>query len=271
MDRETLSLPVANSQFYTAAVSSISNMLSPIAQTPVDTENKDIMSNFPTSISAPSTSSILTTPNTPVFELTEEVRLNLLENNHRSCFLQICHHFQLTPKRPLRSEAEKEKRLSRTQSIVANCSTSSKIDNASVSGDSSNSRNSISKFSYTKKKIKNCAVNHKTFLVTTDSQTSEEDSLPPPLPVKHRDSENVNLMDNNTQHMANKSIGGLDECYQTVSRPFPVANRTDYASNTHYEVFDIKSRENESKAVKKNPPTPPPKPTRGSSKGSLSP
>lgn len=75
MDRETLSLPVANSQFYTAAVSSISSMLSPIAQTPVDTD-KDIMNNFSASISAPSTSSILIAPNTPVFELTEEVRLN---------------------------------------------------------------------------------------------------------------------------------------------------------------------------------------------------
>ena len=78
MDRETLSLPVANSQFYTAAVSSISNMLSPIAQTPVEAENKDILCNFANSVSAPTTSSVLTTPNTPVFELTEEVKLFVL-------------------------------------------------------------------------------------------------------------------------------------------------------------------------------------------------
>lgn len=82
MDRETLSLPVANSQFYTAAVSSISNMLSPIAQTPNDPETKDIKNIFPNSISAPPTSSILTTPTTPVFELTEEVDLiNLISHN----------------------------------------------------------------------------------------------------------------------------------------------------------------------------------------------
>jgi hypothetical protein len=75
MDRETLSLPVANSQFYTNTITSISNMLSPIAQTPVEKENKDPMSlTLNTSNSAPSTSSILTTPQTPVFELKEEVR-----------------------------------------------------------------------------------------------------------------------------------------------------------------------------------------------------
>lgn len=74
MDRETLSLPVANSQFYTAAVSSITSMLSPIAQTPVENEEKDVFTIVTSSASAPPTSSILITP--PVFELTEEVRLD---------------------------------------------------------------------------------------------------------------------------------------------------------------------------------------------------
>lgn len=60
--------------------------------------------------------------------------------------------FQLTPKRPLRSEVEREKRLSRTQSQIA---ATGKIDNASVSGESSNSRNSISKF-FCSHRIINC-------------------------------------------------------------------------------------------------------------------
>lgn len=74
-DRET-SLPVANSQFYTAAVSSISSMLSPIAQTPVDTDEKDIPDSGQERIPALPRSSLigLVTQNTTVFELTEEVR-----------------------------------------------------------------------------------------------------------------------------------------------------------------------------------------------------
>jgi hypothetical protein len=63
LDRETLSLPVANSQFYTAAIS----LLTPIAQTPVEKEEKENV----TPATAPVNS------NTPVFELTEEVRNNL--------------------------------------------------------------------------------------------------------------------------------------------------------------------------------------------------
>ena len=63
-----------------------------------------------------------------------------------SCGYLIVESLQLTPKRPLRSEAEKEKRLSRTQSVIATATQISRIDNASVSGESSNSRNSISKF-----------------------------------------------------------------------------------------------------------------------------
>lgn len=141
LDRETLSLPVANSQFYTAAVSSIANMLSPIAQTPVEFEQKDILAGITESNSAPPTSSIVTTPGTPVFELTEEVK----EEETLSLTSLTEFFSQLTPKRPLRSEAEKEKRLSRTQSVLANSAPISKVDNASVSGESSNSRNSISK------------------------------------------------------------------------------------------------------------------------------
>jgi len=65
MDRETLSLP--NSQFYTAAVSSITSMLSPIAQTPVEKEKME-------AFTLPATAPIVSNSSTPVFELTEEVR-----------------------------------------------------------------------------------------------------------------------------------------------------------------------------------------------------
>jgi hypothetical protein len=132
MDRETLSTPVANSQFYTAAVTSISNILSSNSQSFAEKEN----------VTTPPPPASLSNPNTPVFELTEEVRSLIIKKKYYS---HISIFIKLTPKRPLRSEAEKEKRLSRTQSIVANNSASSKIDSVSVSGDSSNSRNSISK------------------------------------------------------------------------------------------------------------------------------
>lgn len=73
MDRETLSLPVANSQFYTAAVSSIASMLNPIASSPAEKENKDILNNSNSSISPQPLSVTLCTLNTAVVELTEEV------------------------------------------------------------------------------------------------------------------------------------------------------------------------------------------------------
>lgn len=70
MDRKTLSLPVSNSQFYTAAVASLS-MLTPIAQTPVEKDENDIVSV---------TASMLTiNPNTAVYELTEEVKKLILK------------------------------------------------------------------------------------------------------------------------------------------------------------------------------------------------
>lgn len=78
MDRETLSLPVANSQFYTNAVSSITNMLSPITQSTqsiasVDRDSKESITTNLTSSPAPSISTIVSLSNAPLFELTEEV------------------------------------------------------------------------------------------------------------------------------------------------------------------------------------------------------
>jgi hypothetical protein len=71
MDRESLTLPVANSQFYTAAVSSIANMLIPVAQTPIEKDVKDAINN---NVNISGTNSSSSNPQTPVFELTEEVR-----------------------------------------------------------------------------------------------------------------------------------------------------------------------------------------------------
>ncbi|XP_045475282.1 dedicator of cytokinesis protein 1 isoform X5 [Harmonia axyridis] len=73
---------------------------------------------------------------------------------------------ELTPKRPLRSEVEREKRLSRPPSgqFGRPISTNSILRGASSSGASSN-RDSVG---------------------TTDSSISEEDIIPPPIPIKLR-------------------------------------------------------------------------------------
>nr|XP_018917246.1 PREDICTED: dedicator of cytokinesis protein 1 isoform X2 [Bemisia tabaci] len=76
---------------------------------------------------------------------------------------------ELTSKRPLRSEVEKEKRLSRPLSGQFKINSIS-----SVSLNNGSNRDSIA---------------------TTDSTASEEDSVPPPLPVKLREADYCNLPD----------------------------------------------------------------------------
>ncbi|XP_049823522.1 dedicator of cytokinesis protein 1 isoform X5 [Aethina tumida] len=80
---------------------------------------------------------------------------------------------ELLPKRPLRAEVEKEKRLSRPPSgqFSRPNSMTVTIRGASSSGNSSN-RDSVG---------------------TTDSSISEEDMIPPPLPLKSRDMDYSNL------------------------------------------------------------------------------
>lgn len=80
---------------------------------------------------------------------------------------------ELTPKRPLRSEVEKEKRLSRPPSgqFSRPPSLTVILRTTNSSGNSSN-RDSVG---------------------TTDSSVSEEDVLPPPLPVKLREADYCNL------------------------------------------------------------------------------
>lgn len=109
MDRDSLTLPIASSQWY-------ATVLTPITAAPPE---KECIKESVTVSSTPAGGT------TPVFELTEE----------------------LTPKRPLRSEIEREKRLSRPASIATSTSSIkgvSTCDTQSLSGESSN-RNSIGK------------------------------------------------------------------------------------------------------------------------------
>ncbi|XP_008197863.2 dedicator of cytokinesis protein 1 isoform X2 [Tribolium castaneum] len=91
------------------------------------------------------------TNGSPIFELTEE----------------------LTPKRPLRSEVEKEKRLSRPPSgQFSSRSSSISVTLRGTGSSSSSNRDSVG---------------------TTDSSVSEEDAVPPPLPLKTREVDYCNL------------------------------------------------------------------------------
>ncbi|XP_031633257.1 dedicator of cytokinesis protein 1 isoform X2 [Contarinia nasturtii] len=202
-DRDSLSLNLSTSQFYTSA-------LTPISSTPpMEIEPTSIASSTPT-----------VAPTTPVVELTEE----------------------LTPKRPLRSEVEREKRLSRPTSIVSPSIKGSQtgVDSQSLSGDSSN-RNSI------------------------DSTTSEDDSIPaPPLPPKTRDS-------NDYSNLPITCVNIHDSCgsenYSIVvgrwghhNRPLPAEPLC--ISNSSYDYVDAQTLIENNKRPR--PPTPPPKPSRNS-------
>ncbi|XP_056641342.1 dedicator of cytokinesis protein 1 isoform X3 [Diorhabda sublineata] len=106
---------------------------------------------------------------------TSDTELNNTCTNKSNTVFELTQ--ELHPKRPLRSEVEKEKRLSRPSSgqYSRPNSVSITIRGAGSSGTSSN-RDSIG---------------------TTDSSISEEDAIPPPLPAKHnRDSENSNTFSN---------------------------------------------------------------------------
>ncbi|XP_073969012.1 dedicator of cytokinesis protein myoblast city isoform X3 [Rhodnius prolixus] len=107
-------------------------------------------SSLASSVSSTPTSSLIFTdnePSTPIFELRQ----------------------QLTPSRPLRSEVERERRLSRPPSGHFH----SKLSLPATNGN----RDSIG---------------------TTDSTASEED--PPPLPLKTREADYCNLSDDSTPH-----------------------------------------------------------------------
>nr|CAD7394079.1 unnamed protein product [Timema cristinae] len=108
---------------------------------------------------------------TPVFELRQE---NGPTKNGTCLSLA---RGQLTPKRPLRSEVERERRLSRPSCgqfpPTRLSTTGANMTTARFNGSSSN-RDSIG---------------------TTDSTASEEDGAPPPLPQKTREADYCNLPD----------------------------------------------------------------------------
>ncbi|XP_055851030.1 dedicator of cytokinesis protein 1 isoform X1 [Episyrphus balteatus] len=194
LDREALSLPVANSQWYTTPLSTITS-------TP-EKDSLSLTSASNTSLSKPS-------PDPRV--LTEE----------------------LTSKRPLRSEKEKERRLSRPASIATPTSSMkgfSAADTHSLSGGDSSNRNSVD-------------------IVDTTDSTSEEDLKPPPLPAKTRDSTDFTSL-----------TGGID---WTQSSSFVTMSPTSIMNST-YEYVEATNPVLTAADDKRRPPTPPPKPSRNS-------
>lgn len=174
--------------------------------------------------------------------------------------------FQLTPKRPLRSEVEREKRLSRPTSIIAS-NTSIRGNNTgdaiSLSGESSN-RNSIGNF-LTNGSIE-CS-SDPIFLisisVTTDSTASEDDSIPPPLPAKTRDSNDYSNLP--PAYTTTIECHG-NENYSIVTAKWPTKRALPAEpisiDNVSYEF--VESRNSCMIDDKRRPPTPPPKPNRSS-------
>ncbi|EDV94993.1 dedicator of cytokinesis protein 1 isoform X2 [Drosophila grimshawi] len=206
-DRDTLSLPVANCQWYTPPLSTINS-----------TPEKEINTSV-NSLASASNSSFggQKTPDPRV--LTEE----------------------LTPKRPLRSEKEKERRLSRPASIATpTASIKNFADTRSLSEGSN--RNSVE---------------------TTDS-TSEEDLRPPPLPAKTRDSTDFSSLThsldwnpNGYSMLSNVSINTsniISSMTTTMTKTSITNTSYEYVEATNFSIDPSKPR----------PPTPPPKPSRHS-------
>ncbi|KAJ8931901.1 hypothetical protein NQ314_015170 [Rhamnusium bicolor] len=149
---------------------------------------------------------------TPIFELTQE----------------------LHPKRPLRSEVEREKRLSRPSSgqFSRPNSMSVSIRGTGSSGASSN-RDSVG---------------------TTDSSISEEDAVPPPLPAKHRDTDYSNLPPSTNE---NYSFLYSHRTSSVLRNSLQIQMSTTETLEIEFDDSDL-------------PPTPPPKPPKNKSQTSIS-
>lgn len=158
---------------------------------------------------------------------------------------------QLTPKRPLRSEVERERRLSRPTSTLTPTSSVQGLaigaaDTHSLSGESSN-RNSISKFHT---KIIFFYVIHLIFICLA----SEDDTVPPPLPAKTRDSNDYsNLADGRESRGSCGGSGAGRNSGKYTNKPLPAI-----------PAYDLVETRNPCVDVKRRPPTPPPKPSRNS-------
>ncbi|KAH8278766.1 hypothetical protein KR018_008948, partial [Drosophila ironensis] len=208
-DRDALSLP--SSQWYTPPLTTITS-----------TPEKEINTSIGSLASASNSS--LSGPKTPdPHVLTEE----------------------LTPKRPLRSEKEKERRLSRPSSIATPTASIKNFPDTRSLSESSN-RNSVE---------------------TTDS-TSEEDIRPPPLPAKSRDSTDFSSLSNmdwpsngyamigNLSNTSNCSISSTTTLTKTSITK--TSSTYEYLQATNFSVV------NTLEGSKPRPPTPPPKPSRHS-------
>lgn len=100
-------------------------------------------------------------------------------------------------------------------------------------------------------------------LVTTDSTTSEDDSIPPPLPAKTRDSNDYSNLP--------PSYTSIVECHGNVNYSIVTTKWTtkkalpaepNAVENASYEF--VETRNSCLIDDKRRPPTPPPKPSRNS-------
>ncbi|XP_035891380.1 dedicator of cytokinesis protein 2 isoform X1 [Anopheles stephensi] len=244
MDRESLSLSVSNSQFYTSPISAASEH-----STSIVTCDRD--SCGPVSLLPAVTGSNATTPTNslPVVELTQE----------------------LHPKRPLRSEVEKEKRLSRPPSIATPTMGSRPLPgpNGTAAGGDTNSIGSAESSS------------NRNSIITNGSTTSEEDGVPPPLPLKTRtDADYTNLPSGVKAQSAPQQPSNASH-YITFKPLLTTTGSTVVAVNASYDVVETRNHSvivinSSSSSVpgspppsgayddRKRPPTPPPKPARNS-------
>ncbi|XP_065074251.1 dedicator of cytokinesis protein 1 isoform X2 [Ochlerotatus camptorhynchus] len=228
-DRDSLNLQVSNSQFYTSPITVASEVLGigtcGGGNSSCSDRDSAILLSGPSSVGSP-TCSTPTGCSTPKVELTEE----------------------LHPKRPLRSEVEKEKRNSRPPSVVTptlsiKTLTSGGDTNSIGSAESSSNRNSI---------------------ITNDSTTSEEDLVPPPLPMKTRDSDYSNLPLNDSALHRRLTVAS----HYVSCKPLPPIPTT-VAINSSYDVVEMRNNSvimigSPIYDERKRPPTPPPKPARNS-------
>ncbi|XP_034662928.1 dedicator of cytokinesis protein 1 isoform X1 [Drosophila subobscura] len=214
-DREALSFP--SSQWYTPPLTTITS-----------TPEKEI--NMSIGSLASASNSSLSGPKTPdPHVLTEE----------------------LTPKRPLRSEKDKERRHSRPASIATPTASIKNFPNDTRSLSESSNRNSVE---------------------TTDS-TSEEDIRPPPLPAKTRDSTDFTSLSHNmdwtpngyamlstqTSFTSNSSSTGTST---TMTKTSITNNTYEYLEATNFSLVGAVAASPDGN--KPRPPTPPPKPSRHS-------
>lgn len=95
------------------------------------------------------------------------------------------------------------------------------------------------------------------FTVTTDSAASDEDSIPPPLPLKTRDSSDYNNMPTVSAHI----FTNLEQENYSIVVSDKWVNRTVHSSSMENATYEfVETRNSALIDDKPRPPTPPPKP-----------